>query len=136
MRRTVINLLKQAIEKYPESTYLCEKTEDGWTPSTYQQVNEASDMIASGLLNYKFQQEDKIAILSEGRTDWVISEYGILKTGCIAVPLSIKLFPEEILFRIEHSESKAIFVSTNTLGHIIPVISVLTLINQAFFLQF
>ncbi len=123
MRRTVINLLKQAIEKYPESTYLCEKTEDGWTPSTYQQVDEASNIIASGLLNYKFQQQDKIAILSEGRTDWVISEYGIIKTGCIAVPLSIKLLPEEILFRLEHSESKAIFVSTNTLGHIIPVIS-------------
>jgi long-chain acyl-CoA synthetase len=123
MRRTVINLLKQAIEKYPDSTYLCEKTEKGWTPSTYQQVDELSDGIASGLLRYNFNQYDKIAILSEGRTDWVVSEYGIIKAGCIAVPLSIKLLPEEILFRLEHSEAKAIFVSKNTLGNIIPVIS-------------
>ena len=55
---------------------------------------------------------DKIALLSEGRNAWIIGELGILHTGAINVPLSIKLEESnDLIFRITHSEAKYILVS-------------------------
>lgn len=118
MKRTVLHLLKQAKDNYPNETYLSQKTEKGWLPTTYSQVEELSEKFASGLINLGLEKEDKIALLAEGRTEWVIAEFGILKAGAIAVPLSVNLLSEEILYRLNHSEVSAIVVSQNTLPKI------------------
>lgn len=121
MERTVLNLLDQAKDNHPDSIYLCQKTENGWEPTTYSRVDELSEKFASGLIDLDLQKNARIALLAEGRTDWVISEFGILKAACIAVPLSINLLPREILYRLNHSEASLILVSQNTLpkiGHI------------------
>ena len=81
---------------------------------TYPEVLNESRKLASGLYSLGYRHGDKIALLAEGRNHWITSEYGILFTGCTNVPLSIKLLPEEVLFRLDHSESKAIVVSRNT----------------------
>ncbi|MFW6275992.1 MAG: AMP-dependent synthetase/ligase [bacterium] len=119
--RTVLNLLKEAINKYPDSAYLSDKTENGWLSKTYYDVDQESDKLAAGLINDGVKKGEHIAILSEGRSSWVIAEYAILKTGGTAVPLSVKLLPEEVLFRLNHSESTAIFVSKHTLNLVLPV---------------
>ncbi len=121
MKRTVLQMLKTASEKYANTTYTCEKTEKGWTPKTFLEVEQDSNYAGAYLLQNGFQKEDKIAILSEGRTDWIVGEYSILKAGGISVPLSIKLLPEEILFRLNHSEARGIIVSSNTFPKILPI---------------
>ena len=58
-------------------------------------------------------------MLSEGRNAWIISELGILYTGAVNVPLSIKLEESnDLVFRILHSESRFIFVSGGQLKKI------------------
>ena len=42
----------------------------------------------------------------------MIGELGILFTGAVNVPLSVKLNPDEIKFRINHSESRIILTSS------------------------
>ena len=111
-------MLNTAAEKYSDNAYVSEKKESGWQSKTYSEVNKESKLIAYGLVNLGFEKEDKVAILAEGRMNWVIGEYGLLKAACTAVPLSIKLMPEEILFRINHSDSKAIVVSRNTFAKV------------------
>jgi len=121
MKRTVLTMLDAAAQKYPNKPYVSEKKENGWVNKTYSEVNKESKLIAYGLLEYGFHAGDKIAILAEGRMNWVIGEYGVLKTGCTAVPLSIKLMPEEVLFRLNHSDSKAIITSRNLIEKISPI---------------
>ena len=123
MKRTVIDLLKQAVKKYPDSSYLSEKTDTGWQKTTIVEADKLSDLFAAGLLKKGFKPDDKIAILSEGRQKWVIGEFGITKIRCISVPLSVKLTSEEILFRVNHSDSKAILVSHNNIEKILPIIN-------------
>ncbi|MBN2892223.1 MAG: AMP-binding protein [Bacteroidales bacterium] len=122
MKRTIIDILKNAVNEFADSPYLGEKTDQGWQTISVKQADECSDIFAAGLLKKGFKTDDKISILSEGRTKWVVGEFGIVKARCVAVPLSIKLTPEELLFRINHSESKAILVSHNNLEKIVPVI--------------
>lgn len=121
MKKTVINLLNQAVEKYGNAPYVLDKDKDAYQAKSFVQVREEATCFASALIDLNFEKNDKIAILSEGRSNWVIGEYGILLAGCTAVPLSIKLQPEEILFRLNHSDSKAILISRNTIEKLLPI---------------
>ena len=79
----------------------------------------ANKLAAAGLLQLGVKNGDKIALLSEGRNVWIIGELGILYTGAINVPLSIKLEESnDLVFRVVHSESQIIFVSGSQLKKI------------------
>lgn len=114
-------MLQTAAKDYSSTIYMGEKLDTGWSTKTFSEIDSESSHIAAYLIDKGIQKGDNIAILSEGRTHWVRSEYGILKSGAAAVPLSIKLLPEEVLFRLNHSEAKAIFVSRNSFDKIAPI---------------
>ena len=119
MKRTVLQLLKTAAERFYNTNYVNEKTDNGWVGKTYPQVDKESDLLAIALMELGIRREDKVSLISEGRVRWIVSEYSVLKAGAIVVPLSIKLLPEEIAFRVNHSESKAIIVSSNIVEKVI-----------------
>lgn len=119
--RNVINMLSEAAVKYQNDPYVVQKEDNGWVPKTFKDVDEESALFAKALIARGIKKEDKIALLSEGRRNWVISEFGILKAQCIAVPLSIKLLEEEIPFRLNHSESSVVVVSENSLDKILNI---------------
>ncbi len=121
MKRTVINMLHEAAVKFEGKTYLAEKGDNSWIKYTFKETDLASDYIAIALQQHGIASKEKIAIVSEGRISWVVGEFGVLKAAAIAVPLSVKLLPEELLFRLNHSESKAILVSSNNLEKIIQI---------------
>lgn len=113
-KQTVLNMLRNAARLYPNTCYTNQKGDQGWDGMTYPEVLEASRKLASGLLQAGLKKGDKLALLAEGRNRWIISEFGMLFAGCTNVPLSIKLLPEEVLFRVNHSDSRALVVSRNT----------------------
>lgn len=115
MQHTVINLLRGAAKQFPTAPYLSEKSNQGWHTLSFQQVLEKSQFFAAALVEHGFQFNDKIALLAEGRNDWVITEYGLLMAGCVNVPLSIKLLNEEIQFRLSHAGCRGMIVSSNTI---------------------
>jgi long-chain acyl-CoA synthetase len=107
-------MLRTSAGKYPSTAYTNQKGDNGWVGLTYPEVLHESRFLAAGLLQLGIEKGDKVAILAEGRNRWLTGEYGIIYAGGTTVPLSIKLMPDEVLFRLNHSESKAIFVSKNT----------------------
>jgi long-chain acyl-CoA synthetase len=112
--QTIIDLFEKCAAKYSNNIFLLEKKGDKYEGFTYKEVQSMSYKFAAGLMALGIKKGDRIALLSEGRNDWVISELGILYAGAINVPLSIKLTePEDIKFRIEHSGSRMIIISKN-----------------------
>ena len=109
---TVIELLHESAKKYSDWPYLGGKTGDQWKTYSFRETDRLSTAFAAALVKRGFEKIN-ISILSEGRPTWVIGEFGILKAGCTSVPLSTKLLEDEIIFRLEHSESKAFLVSEN-----------------------
>ncbi len=117
--RTVLNMLSEAAKTYHNDPYVVQKEEDGWEAQTFHDVEDESSLFARALIARGFRKEDKVAIISEGRRNWVVSEFGLLKAQCISVPLSIKLIEDEIPFRLNHSESRAVAVSENLLEKVL-----------------
>jgi len=110
---TLIQLFEESVKKYPNNPYLLQKKEGAYQPETYVQVRERVYQFAAGLISLGVKKGDRLALLSEGRNDWVVSELGIMYTGAINVPLSVRLEPADIGFRLRHSGTKMIVVSGN-----------------------
>ncbi|OFX24754.1 MAG: long-chain fatty acid--CoA ligase [Bacteroidetes bacterium GWA2_31_9b] len=109
---TIIDLFEEKVNEFHNNSLLWEKKTDIYESLNYSEVREKVRILAAGLLNLKIKKGDRIALLSEGRNYWVISELAILYTGAINVPLSVKLDAgSELKFRLEHSGTKMLFVS-------------------------
>jgi long-chain acyl-CoA synthetase len=117
--RTVISLLHDAARRFPDRAYTTKKGDSGWQEFSFVDVDRQSDVIAAGLLEYGFTHSDRAVIISEGRPEWITAEFGVLKSGCISVPLSIKLSYDEIAFRMNHSEAKGLFISSNSIAKLL-----------------
>jgi long-chain acyl-CoA synthetase len=117
--KTIIDLLENSAQKYANNPYLLEKKTDRYEAITYKETKEQTYKVAAGLMALGIKKGDRIALLSESRTDWVISELGVLHTGAICVPLSILLKEgADLKFRLDHSESRWVIVSGNQLEKI------------------
>ena len=121
MKRTVLEMLKAASQEYKDYNYVSDKTDTGWESLTFSEVDAVSSNLAIGLIKEGLHPIDKVGIMSEGRSAWIVSEFAILKARAVAVPLSVKLQPEEIAFRLLHSESKFLVVSKNCIQKIISI---------------
>ncbi|MBK7710450.1 MAG: AMP-binding protein [Bacteroidales bacterium] len=110
--KSLIQFFEESVEKYSNNVYLWEKPADKYEGTTYGETKKQVYEFAAGLLNLGIKKGDRLSLISEGRNSWVIGELGILYTGAMNVPLSVKLNPEEIKFRINHSGARMLLVSS------------------------
>ncbi|HOG05762.1 MAG TPA: AMP-binding protein [Paludibacter sp.] len=135
-RTTIIDLLNDSVKKFSDNPFLWEKTKDKFEPTTYKETKQQAHILAAGLISLGVQKGDKVALLSEGRNAWIIGELGILLTGAINIPLSVKLEESnDLIFRLLHSEAKYIMVSGGQLKKIQAIIDDLPLVKTVIVLD-
>ncbi len=110
--KSLIQFFEESVDKFNSNVYLWEKPNDRYEGTTYGETKKQVYEFAAGLLKLGIKKGDRLCLISEGRNSWVIGELGILYAGAVNVPLSVKLTPEEIKFRINHSESRMILNSS------------------------
>lgn len=120
--KTIIDLLHYAAGRYGDKPYLGQKFAGKWLTVSYKEADVISSFFAAALLKHGIEKNENIAILAEGQSSWVLGEFGLLKAGAVSVPLSTKLSPDEILFRLDHSEAKAILVSENNFSKVAEIL--------------
>jgi len=118
-KRTVFNMLSRAASKYADKPYLSTKGDRGWIRTSFSEAEKKARTLACAFVEIGLRKGDKVAILSEAKTDWIVTEFAALFAGGISVPLSIKLLPEEVPFRVNHSDAALFAVSENTLDKVI-----------------
>jgi long-chain acyl-CoA synthetase len=130
-RTTIIDLLNESVDKYANNPFLWEKKDKRFEPATFVETRQKAHQLAAGLMSLGVNAGDKIALLSEGRNDWIIGELGILHTGAINVPLSIKLEESnDLIFRLQHSETTYIIVSGGQLRKIRAITGSLSMVKK------
>ena len=118
-RPTIIDFVEKYTHQFADHTYLREKVDGQWKEITQEQTRLTAYRIGAGLMALGLEKGDKIALLSESRSMWILAELGALYAGATDVPLSVNLGADaDMIFRITHSESKWILVSGNLLPRI------------------
>ncbi|MDP3148641.1 MAG: AMP-binding protein [Ignavibacteria bacterium] len=112
--QTLPMLFEESVKKYSNNVLMWENTSDKYDGTTYGQMQNLVHNFAAGLQAIGLNVGDRVALISEGRNDWVMAELGVLYSGAIDVPISIKLDePAELKFRLAHSGCKMVMVSKN-----------------------
>ena len=123
MKKTLVDLFEASVKKYPNNTFLLEKTGKKFEPTTYTQVKEKVYQLGAGLQALGVKKGDNMALLSEGRNMWVIGELAMFYAGAVNVPLSIKLEESnDLLFRLIHGDVKYVMVSGTQLKKVRSII--------------
>jgi long-chain acyl-CoA synthetase len=112
-------MLDEAASKWGAAPYALRKTDAGFVAVSFAEARDRSREFAAWLLATGFRRGDAVAILAEGNPEWIMGDFGLMMAGCVVVPLSIKLLGDEIPFRLNHSEAKAVLTTKNQLKKVL-----------------
>ncbi|HOD25848.1 MAG: AMP-binding protein [Bacteroidales bacterium] len=129
-KKTIVDLFEESCAKYAQNVFLWERDTE-FRPTTFAETQKEVYRFGAGLLAMGLKKDEKVALLSEGRNKWMIGELGILYTGAVNVPLSIKLQSgSDLVFRINHSDSRFILVSGTQLPKVREIMDQMPLIEK------
>ncbi|OGU26009.1 MAG: long-chain fatty acid--CoA ligase [Ignavibacteria bacterium GWA2_54_16] len=117
--RTLPHMFEESVARFASNIMMWEKRGESYEGATYSEIRRSVHECAAGLMDMGIRKGDRLALISEGRNDWVISELGILYAGAINVPLSVKIEElSDLRFRLAHSGCRALIVSGLQAGKI------------------
>ena len=100
------------LEKHNLSDALVTKYNNEWVKTSTKEYLEKANALSRGLLRLGVNKNDKIAIISSNnRTEWHITDIGVLQTGAHTVPIYPTITSEDYDYILNHSESSYCFVS-------------------------
>jgi long-chain acyl-CoA synthetase len=109
---TTINaLIQESVAKQGTRTALRYKEAKEFKDISYNELAKRVEDLASGLTALGIVKGDRVALLSENRPEWAISDLAVLAIGGIIIPLYPTLPPQQIAFIVRNSGAKALIVS-------------------------
>ena len=90
----------------------------GEKAKTYEEVNRDIQSVMAFLEKNNINPGDKVAILSTNMPNWGISYFAITFMGAIAVPILPDFSVTEVANVLDHSDAKALFISSSLMNRI------------------
>jgi long-chain acyl-CoA synthetase len=109
---TIPQQFLEAVETYDKPDAFRYKSGGRFVGLSHRRVMEMVYKAALGLQALNLAKQDRVALLSENRYEWIVSDLAILSAGCITVPVYPTLPTNQIEYILNDSESRAVFVST------------------------
>ena len=110
------------LEKFPKPDMLAAKENGVWRKYSTKEIAEMVDALACGLSaigvsgnDMSVERQDKIAIISTNRPEWLITDMAVQKLGAALVPIYPTTNNNEIEFIFRDAEVKFVFVSNREL---------------------
>ena len=87
MAATILELFENRVNESSSRTALRRIVEQDWAPMSWKEWFDASERLAAGLIEVGIQPGDRVAIIGETRTEWLVADIAILMTGAVSVPV-------------------------------------------------
>ena len=88
------------------------KRGQAWVDISSQEFYRQVAAVSRALQKWGLKKGDHVAILSENRPEWQIADFACLLLGIIDVPIYATLPADQIVYLLQDSGARAIFVST------------------------
>jgi long-chain acyl-CoA synthetase len=80
----------------------------GWTSVTWKQVGDRVELIAAGLISLGINPEERVALASGTRYEWVVVDFGILAAGAATTTVYPTTHAEDVAFIVANSGSRIV----------------------------
>ena len=101
---------------------------------TWAEFDRKANRFANLLLSRGFEKGTKVAILLMNSLEWLPIYFGILKAGCIAVPLNFRYSGEEIKYCLDLADCSVLVFGPEFIGRMDTVYNQLPKIKTMFFI--
>ncbi len=107
MQNSIAQIITDAAQRYTNKTALI----IGDQQFSYAELDALSNQVANSLVAIGVSPGDRVTLYGANAWEWVVSYYGVLKTGAVVNPINVMLTPEEVAFVVEDCGAKAIIAS-------------------------
>ncbi|HEV2669216.1 MAG TPA: AMP-binding protein, partial [Blastocatellia bacterium] len=112
---SVPNLCLTAALKYAKDDALNHKVDGVWSNIKAETFVERVGHVALGLAALGIRRGDRVALLSENRPEWSISDLAILSLGAVNVPIYTTQAVDQIRYILTDSGARVLFISNGRL---------------------
>ena len=110
---TLNELFLKAVPKHAKPDCFLFKSEGRYKGVSSQEVLRKVAALASLLARMGIERGDRVAILSENRVEWALTDYALLGLGAVPVPIYTTLLEPDIEYILRDSGAKGIVVATH-----------------------
>ena len=113
MEKTTINeQLLNSVNQHGSKAALSSKVDGAYQDISYDELGDRVKHLCLGLIELGVQKGDRVALLSENRPEWAITDLAILAAGGVNVPMFSTLTPPQVEHIVRDSGAKIICVSS------------------------
>ncbi|HET9327318.1 MAG TPA: AMP-dependent synthetase/ligase [Candidatus Eisenbacteria bacterium] len=109
---TLIGLFLDCVSTYRKPDQFMRRGSQGWESISADRALADVEALALGLRDLGVSKGDRVALLSENRYEWPLTDLATLGLGGVTVPIYPTLTAPQIRFLIENSGAKVLVVST------------------------
>jgi len=119
MIQRLFDIVQQRSAEAPNAIMLAAKENGQWRTYSCSEVWETARKLAGGLLALGIANsvlepdaQEKIAIISLNRPEWMITDIGVQLTGAVLTPVYPTISPSELAYVLTEAEVQTIFVAS------------------------
>jgi long-chain acyl-CoA synthetase len=113
--KSIAQLLASRVQETPDREAFRYPVGEEWRSMTWRQAGERVKAIAAGLLSLGLGREDRVAIASNTRVEWLLCDLGVLSAGGATTTVYPSSTAEETAYIIADSSSRFAFVEDASL---------------------
>ena len=100
------------VESFDKRDAFRHKQNGAWVDVPHREMRERVHALACALRVLKLAKADRVAILSENRLEWPITDLAILSAGGVTVPIYPTLIQSQVEYILRDAETRIVFVSS------------------------
>jgi len=108
---TLVDVFLGVARKHKRPDTLNYKSGDRWVPISSDEMIERATNIAAGLHAIGVKPGDRVALLSESRAEWTLTDAGSIFAGTIDVPIYPTLTPPQVRYILNDSGACVLFLA-------------------------
>lgn len=109
---TLIGLFLECVSTYRKPDQFMRRGAQGWESISAERALEDVEALGLGLREMGVAKGDRVALLSENRYEWPVTDLATLGLGAVTVPIYPTLTASQIRFMLQNSGAKVVVVST------------------------
>ncbi|MDQ1153967.1 long-chain-fatty-acid--CoA ligase [Brevundimonas sp. SORGH_AS_0993] len=107
---TVDKIIDHAKNWHGEREVVTRSVEGPIVRTTYAAIHERARRVSNALKDWGIRPGDRVATLAWNTANHIEAWYGIMGIGAVCHTLNPRLFPEQLVYIINHAEDRIIFV--------------------------
>jgi long-chain acyl-CoA synthetase len=110
---TLVEAFERITKDHKRPDTLNYKRDGKWIPISSDEMLARARHIAAGLYSLGVRSGDRVALLSDSRPEWTLTDAGCLFVGAIDVPIYPTLTPPQVRYILKDSGSRVLVVSNH-----------------------